>query len=141
MWRGYLLMEMIIDFPGGARVDAHFGPFTVATDQPPSGSAPTPFATFLASIGVRGIYVSASARGLPARHPPVQTLRDRPSTAWCARSTYIHAAGTEKYRLAGALRRAVRGQEALTPAAVRRAHGGWRGGLMSLPQNAEALST
>ena len=55
-------MEMIVDFPGGARVDAHFGPFTVATDQPPSGggagSAPTPFAMFLASIGTcAGIYV------------------------------------------------------------------------------------
>ena len=55
-------MEMIIDFPGGARVDAHFGPYTVKTDQPPmgggEGSAPTPFATFLASIGTcAGIYV------------------------------------------------------------------------------------
>jgi len=55
-------MEMVIDFPGGARVDAHFGPFTVATDQPPmgggSGSAPTPFVVFLASIGTcAGIYV------------------------------------------------------------------------------------
>ena len=54
-------MEMIIDFPGGARVDAQFGPFTVPTDQPSSNgtaSAPTPFATFLASIGTcAGIYV------------------------------------------------------------------------------------
>lgn len=51
-------MEMIIDFPGGARVDAHFGTFTVQTDQPPVASAPTPFATFLASIGTcAGIYV------------------------------------------------------------------------------------
>lgn len=51
-------MEMMIDFPGGARVDAHFGPFTVSTDQPPAMSAPTPFATFLASIGTcAGIYV------------------------------------------------------------------------------------
>lgn len=55
-------MEMMIDFPGGARVDAHFGPYTVTTDQPPSGggegSAPTPFAVFLASIGAcAGIYV------------------------------------------------------------------------------------
>ena len=54
-------MEMIIDFPGGARVDAHFGPYTVPTDQPSyngMGSAPTPFATFLASIGTcAGIYV------------------------------------------------------------------------------------
>ena len=51
-------MEMIIDFPGGAQVDAHFGSFTVKTDQPPVASAPTPFATFLASIGTcAGIYV------------------------------------------------------------------------------------
>ncbi len=51
-------MEMIIDFPGGSRVDAHFGSFTVPTDQPPAASAPTPFATFLASIGTcAGIYV------------------------------------------------------------------------------------
>ena len=28
---------MIIDFPGGARVDAHFGDFDVQTDQPPMG--------------------------------------------------------------------------------------------------------
>ena len=44
-------MEMLIDFPGGSRVDAHFGPFAVATDQPPASGAPTPFALFLASIG------------------------------------------------------------------------------------------
>ena len=55
-------MEMRIDFPGGARVDAHFNGFTVSTDQPAQGggdsSAPTPYATFLASIGTcAGIYV------------------------------------------------------------------------------------
>ncbi len=55
-------MEMVIDFPGGSRVDAHFGPHTVNTDQPPigggEGSAPTPFAVFLSSIGTcAGIYV------------------------------------------------------------------------------------
>ncbi|MEW5827340.1 MAG: OsmC family protein [Chloroflexota bacterium] len=65
-------MEMIIDFPGGARVDAHFGQFTVNTDQPVmgggEGSAPTPFAVFLASIGTcAGIYVLGfcKQRGLP----------------------------------------------------------------------------
>jgi ribosomal protein S12 methylthiotransferase accessory factor len=65
-------MEMVIDFPGGARVDAHFGPYTVATDQPPAGggtgSAPTPFAVFLSSIGTcAGIYVLGfcQQRGLP----------------------------------------------------------------------------
>ena len=44
-------MEMVIDFPGGKRVDAHFGLFTVETDQLPESTAPSPFATFLASIG------------------------------------------------------------------------------------------
>lgn len=55
-------MEMLIDFPGGARVDAHFGPYTVMTDQPPAGggsaTAPAPYSLFLASIGTcAGIYV------------------------------------------------------------------------------------
>jgi ribosomal protein S12 methylthiotransferase accessory factor len=62
-------MEMIIDFPGGARVDAHFGSFTVKTDQPPASTAPSPFDTFLASIGTcAGIYVLGfcQQRGLPA---------------------------------------------------------------------------
>ena len=61
-------MEMIIDFPGGSKVDAHFGPTTIKTDQPPEASAPTPFATFLASIGTcAGIYVLGfcQQRGLP----------------------------------------------------------------------------
>ncbi len=60
-------MEMIIDFPGGAKVDAHFGAFTVKTDQPPmgggEGSAPAPFEIFLASIGTcAGIYVLGFCR-------------------------------------------------------------------------------
>jgi putative redox protein len=65
-------MELMIDFPGGARVDAHFGPYTVNTDQPASGggegAAPTPFAIFLSSIGTcAGIYVLGFCRqrGLP----------------------------------------------------------------------------
>ena len=65
-------MEMVVDFPGGARVDAHFGSYTVKTDQPPmgggEGSAPTPFLTFLASLGTcAGIYVLGFCRnrGLP----------------------------------------------------------------------------
>lgn len=65
-------MEMVIDFPGGARVDAHFGGFTIKTDQAPyaggEGSAPAPFSVFLASIGTcAGIYVLSFCqhRGLP----------------------------------------------------------------------------
>jgi len=61
-------MEILIDFPGGSRVDAHFGGFTVNTDQPPASSAPSPFEMFLASIGTcAGIYVLGfcQQRGLP----------------------------------------------------------------------------
>ncbi len=65
-------MEMEITFPAGARVNAHFGSFTINTDQSPQGggkgSAPSPFATFLASIGTcAGIYVLSflKQRGLP----------------------------------------------------------------------------
>mgnify|MGYP003573956206 FL=1 len=81
-------MEMVIDFPGGARVDAHFGPFTVMTDQPPQGggmgSAPTPFATFLASLGTcAGIYVLGfcNQRGLPVEGIRIlQRMHTNPAT-------------------------------------------------------------
>ena len=63
---------MIISFPGGARVDAEYGPYVIRTDQPPQGggegSAPAPFTLFLASIGTcAGIYVLGfcKQRGLP----------------------------------------------------------------------------
>ena len=65
-------MEMIVTFPGGARVDAQFGPHLIRTDQPPQAggedSAPAPFSLFLASIGTcAGIYVLGFCRqrGLP----------------------------------------------------------------------------
>ena len=80
-------MDMVIDFPGGLQVDAHFGPYTVSTDQPRpqgSGSAPTPFATFLASIGTcAGIYVLGfcQQRGLPTQGIRiVQSLEANPFT-------------------------------------------------------------
>ncbi len=87
-------MEMIVDFPGGARVDAHFGGFTVPTDQPPpagANSAPSPFATFLASIGTcAGIYVLGfcQQRGLPtAGIRIVQRAEADPATGMVTRIT------------------------------------------------------
>jgi putative redox protein len=70
-------MEMIVDFPGGDRVDAHFGPFTVMTDQPSAngdaGSAPTPFSLFLASIATcAGIYVLGFCK---QRNLPTEGMR------------------------------------------------------------------
>lgn len=65
--------EMIVSFPGGKRVDASFGGFRVATDQPVAeggeGTAPPPFDLFLASLATcAGIYVLrfCQERGIPA---------------------------------------------------------------------------
>jgi putative redox protein len=77
-------MEMSVSFPGGARVDAHFGGFTVHTDQPPSGggegSAPTPFALFLSSLAsCAGIYVLnfCRQRNLPTEGIKIQQKAER----------------------------------------------------------------
>ena len=65
------MATMTVTFPGGKRVDAEYGGFTVSTDQPPEGggggSAPPPFDLFLASIATcAGIYVKGycDTRGL-----------------------------------------------------------------------------
>lgn len=70
-------MEMEVTFPGGARVDAHFGSFTVKTDQSPQGGgqgeAPSPFALFLASLATcAGIYVLEFCRN---RDLPTEGIR------------------------------------------------------------------
>ncbi len=80
--------ELIVEFPGGARVDAHYGPYTIKTDQPPmgggNGSAPTPFSLFLASMGTcAGIYVLGFCRqrGLPTENIRiVQRMETDPRT-------------------------------------------------------------
>lgn len=68
-------MEIVIDLSGKARVDAHIGPYTIITDQPVQGggegSAPTPFAMFLSTVGTcAGVYVSGFCRqrGLPTEN-------------------------------------------------------------------------
>jgi putative redox protein len=58
------MSTMTVTFPGGKRVNAEYGGFTMATDQPPQGggegSAPQPFDLFLASIATcAGIYVKS----------------------------------------------------------------------------------
>ncbi len=64
-------MEMTVTFPGGKRVNAAVGGFTIETDQPLAGGgqaqAPEPFTYFLASIATcAGIYVLGfcQARGI-----------------------------------------------------------------------------
>ena len=104
-------MEMLIDFPGGARVDAHFNQFTVKTDQPPQGggqgSAPTPFATFLASLGTcAGIYVLGFCRqrGIPTDGIRLlQRMESDPQTGLISRVSLdiqLPPAFPEKYRAA-----------------------------------------
>jgi putative redox protein len=71
------MLQMVTRFSGGARVQTEFGPFVVRTDQPPhaggEGSAPTPFATFLASVGAcAGAYVLAFCR---KRELPVEGIQ------------------------------------------------------------------
>jgi len=65
------MSTMVVHFPGGKRVDAEFGGFTIHTDQAPEagggGSAPAPFDLFLASIATcAGIYVKGfcDSRGI-----------------------------------------------------------------------------
>jgi putative redox protein len=66
------MSTLIVSFPGGKRVDAHYKGFHIQTDQSPQGggegAAPEPFDLFLASIATcAGIYVKGycDAREIP----------------------------------------------------------------------------
>jgi putative redox protein len=98
-------MEMIIDFPGGSRVDAHFKGMSVPTDQPPASTAPMPFDLFLASIGTcAGIYILGfcKQRGLPTEGIRiVQRMHSNPATGMIEQidlEIQIPPAFPEKYR-------------------------------------------
>jgi ribosomal protein S12 methylthiotransferase accessory factor len=70
-------MDIIVSLPGGKRVDAQIGRFTIHTDQPPEeggeGSAPEPFALFLASLATcAGAYVVGFCQ---ARKIPTEGIR------------------------------------------------------------------
>jgi ribosomal protein S12 methylthiotransferase accessory factor len=102
-------MEITVDFPGGARVDAHFDQFTVKTDQPQpgggEGSASTPFAVFLSSLGTcAGIYVLGFCRqrGLPTDGIKIiQRMQNNPLTGMIGRielEIQVPPSFPEKYR-------------------------------------------
>jgi ribosomal protein S12 methylthiotransferase accessory factor len=102
-------MEITVDFPGGARVDAHFDQFTVKTDQPAmgggEGSAPTPFAVFLSSLGTcAGIYVLGFCRqrGLPTDGIRIiQRMQNNPLTGMIGKvelEIQVPPSFPEKYR-------------------------------------------
>jgi ribosomal protein S12 methylthiotransferase accessory factor len=78
-------MDMIMNFPGGMRVDADYKGFTVQTDQPAGeggeNSAPSPFDLFFSSIGTcAGFYVLSfcKERDIPTDNISVtlNTVRD-----------------------------------------------------------------
>ena len=106
-----MAMEMVISFPGGARVDAEYGGMVIKTDQPPSGggngSAPTPFALFLASMGTcAGIYVLSfcQQRGLPTEDIRIrQSMEMNPVTHMVSQVNLdidLPAGFPEKYKAA-----------------------------------------
>jgi ribosomal protein S12 methylthiotransferase accessory factor len=71
-------MEMVVTFPGGAKVKAQYKGFTIMTDQPPEdggeGAFPTPFDLFFASLATcAGIYVLRflQARDIPSSEAKV----------------------------------------------------------------------
>ncbi len=102
-------MDITLSFPGGKRVDAHFGAFTVTTDQPldlgGEDSAPAPYDLFLASLATcAGIFALGfcQARGLKTEGLAVrQTVELDPTTHL---ATTVHLTVTppidfpEKYR-------------------------------------------
>lgn len=75
-------MEFEVTFPGGQRVDANMGGMVIETNQ--DGTAPAPFALFLASMGTcAGIYVLSfcQQRGLPTENIRlIQRMRHNPMT-------------------------------------------------------------
>ena len=85
-------MEIIIDFPGGSRVDAHFRGHTLKTDQPPQDSAPAPFELFLSSIGTcAGIYVLGFCRqrNIPTDHIKIVQRQDFDPATGLASKVYL----------------------------------------------------
>jgi len=78
-------MPINVTFPGGVKVDAHLDNFVIKTDQPVKdggeGTAPVPFALFLASLATcAGYYVKAfcDSRQLDTTglHLTMDTVRD-----------------------------------------------------------------
>jgi ribosomal protein S12 methylthiotransferase accessory factor len=77
-----MAQDIVISFPGGAQVDATMGNLVIETNQ--DGSAPSPFALFLASMGTcAGIYVLSfcQQRGLPTEDIRIrQSMVSNPMT-------------------------------------------------------------
>jgi ribosomal protein S12 methylthiotransferase accessory factor len=107
-------MEITISFPGGKKVDAAFSGMVIKTDQPQSmggdGTAPSPYALFLASLGTcAGIYVLSfcQERGIPTdgitltqRHEYTATETGTPTLSTIAIEINVPPSFPEKYHKA-----------------------------------------
>ena len=89
-------MDMEITFPGGKKVNAMCKGFTIRTDQPPhrggTGSAPSPFDLFLASIGTcAGFYVLSFCheRAIPTDNIKLVQTMERDSEKGMVRKIQI----------------------------------------------------
>jgi putative redox protein len=103
------MSTMSVTFPGGKRVDASYGGFTVRTDQRTEaggeGSAPSPFDLFLASIATcAGFYVKGycdtralSTEGLELRMRVERNPETR-MVAWLALDIRLPEGFPERYR-------------------------------------------
>jgi len=98
-------VNLKVTFPGNLRVDAEYGPFTIPTNQ--DGTAPPPWALFLASIGTcAGIYVLSfcKQRGLPTDGLEIiQKMDSDPFTNMIKKITldiHLPAGFPEKYKAA-----------------------------------------
>lgn len=96
-------MNLKVKFPGGLAVNAEYGPFEIPTNQ--DGTAPPPFALFLASIGTcAGIYVLSfcKQRGLPTDGLEInQNMETDPFTRLIKKMTldiHLPAGFPEKYK-------------------------------------------
>ena len=86
-------MEIVVDFPGGSRVNAQIGSHTVKTDQPNENggenTAPSPFEMFLGSLATcAGFYVLGfcKMRNIPsAGIRLIQKMERNPETKMVAR--------------------------------------------------------
>jgi ribosomal protein S12 methylthiotransferase accessory factor len=96
-------MDLKVNFPGGLAVHAEYGPFKIETNQ--DGTAPPPFALFLASIGTcAGIYVLGfcQQRGLPTEGLQIfQRMETDPMTRMMKKlvlDIHLPAGFPEKYK-------------------------------------------
>jgi putative redox protein len=85
--------DIRVTFPGGVRVDAEFHGFTIKTDQPAyaggTGSAPSPFDLFLASLATYYVLAFCQGRDISAAGLGVSMRMERDPETKMIRRIFI----------------------------------------------------